>query len=292
MDPATVGAVLAGIGAVGNLLGSGSGDLKNSKVGLLMQDRNEALQREFAQMGIQWRVADAEKAGVHPLFALGASGAQYQPQTYVGPSSRSGGAFRSLAAAGQDLSRAMAAMDPEAKELRAMQRQLLQEQIRGLRIKNDEMEAGSMADAFFGPAQVAGDPPGIQTQPYQRGTVDESRVLDVVKPKPDEVISQDSEDRSVTAGRGHAAFQEYQITPWGLKMRLPRSDEGPAESWSELSWYDKIFILRHNSAYYGDEWLGRFMREFVHSQPPQFRHAPPRPRLNVPEDAIDRALNQ
>ena len=40
-------------------------------------------QKEFAQNGIQWRVADAKKAGLHPLYALGASTAQYSPQAIV-----------------------------------------------------------------------------------------------------------------------------------------------------------------------------------------------------------------
>lgn len=42
-------------------------------------DKNAALQREFAQKGIQWRVEDAKKAGLHPLFALGGSVASASP---------------------------------------------------------------------------------------------------------------------------------------------------------------------------------------------------------------------
>lgn len=38
-----------------------------------------ALQREFAQNSIQWRVQDAKSAGLHPLAALGVSGYQYTP---------------------------------------------------------------------------------------------------------------------------------------------------------------------------------------------------------------------
>lgn len=41
--------------------------------------RNEQTQREFAQNAIQWRVADAKKAGLHPLFALGGGGASFSP---------------------------------------------------------------------------------------------------------------------------------------------------------------------------------------------------------------------
>lgn len=41
------------------------------------QERDQ--QKEFAQKGIQWRVADATKAGLHPLAALGANTMSYSP---------------------------------------------------------------------------------------------------------------------------------------------------------------------------------------------------------------------
>lgn len=41
--------------------------------------QNIALQREFAQSGIQWKVADAQKAGIHPLAALGAQTSSFSP---------------------------------------------------------------------------------------------------------------------------------------------------------------------------------------------------------------------
>lgn len=44
-------------------------------------NRNLSLQREFAQNSIQWRVNDAKAAGIHPLYALGAQGSSYTPQS-------------------------------------------------------------------------------------------------------------------------------------------------------------------------------------------------------------------
>lgn len=46
---------------------------------LIQQKRQEDFQREFAQMGVRWRVADAKAAGLHPLAALGTSGASATP---------------------------------------------------------------------------------------------------------------------------------------------------------------------------------------------------------------------
>lgn len=42
-------------------------------------EQQVAYQREFAQHGLQWRAADARAAGVHPVYAMGATGASYQP---------------------------------------------------------------------------------------------------------------------------------------------------------------------------------------------------------------------
>lgn len=68
------------------------------------------LQKQFAKKGIQWRVADAKKAGLHPLYALGAQTPQYSPvQDSLG---------ESLAAAGQNIGSAVSArMTPIQKRV-------------------------------------------------------------------------------------------------------------------------------------------------------------------------------
>lgn len=70
-------------------------------------DRNEALQREFAQNGISWKVADAKRAGIHPLAALGTNTTSFS--NVVGGSPGTG-----VAAMGQDISRAMYATQDQA----------------------------------------------------------------------------------------------------------------------------------------------------------------------------------
>lgn len=66
------------------------------------QNREIELQKEFAQNGVRWKVEDAARAGVHPLAALGATGASYSP---VGLGENDTAA--SLSAAGQDFGRAI-----------------------------------------------------------------------------------------------------------------------------------------------------------------------------------------
>lgn len=64
---------------------------------------NYQRQKEFAQRGIQWKVNDAKKAGVHPLYALGAGTTSYAPQQV-------GNGGNGLHSAGQDIGRAINAV--------------------------------------------------------------------------------------------------------------------------------------------------------------------------------------
>lgn len=63
------------IAAAGSILGGLFGRKSQKEA----NDQNVAYQREFAQHGISWRVEDAKRAGLHPLFALGGSGATFTP---------------------------------------------------------------------------------------------------------------------------------------------------------------------------------------------------------------------
>lgn len=85
-------------------------------------DRNEVLQREFAQSGIRWRTADARAAGLHPLFALGGSGAAYSPTVTAGGDNFTGsgdGGGRYLAQMGQDIGRAISATSTRGERANA-----------------------------------------------------------------------------------------------------------------------------------------------------------------------------
>lgn len=105
----------AGISAGGSLLG---GLLGNSAAAAAnaqnMQFGREQLQfqRDLAQQGIRWKVADAQAAGIHPLFAIGA------PPFSAAPISVGGGgdSYEFLGRMGQDVSRAVqAALTPEER---------------------------------------------------------------------------------------------------------------------------------------------------------------------------------
>lgn len=65
------------------------------------------MQEEFAKNSVQWRVNDAKAAGIHPLYALGHQGVSYSPVSLGGEAYT--GSAATMAAAGQDFSRALEA---------------------------------------------------------------------------------------------------------------------------------------------------------------------------------------
>lgn len=104
----------------GSLLGGllGSDDADEARAQSQAQfEQQIALQREFAQNGIRWKVDDAKAAGIHPLYALGGSGATYSPINVINDSTRSGLDFGKM---GQDIGQAIERMKtpPEKEETR------------------------------------------------------------------------------------------------------------------------------------------------------------------------------
>lgn len=96
--------ISAGANIFGGLMGKKSADKARESTERLAHE-NMAMQREFAQSGIQWRTADALKAGIHPIYALGSAGASFSPVSanFAADTSMP----NALAAAGQDIGRAI-----------------------------------------------------------------------------------------------------------------------------------------------------------------------------------------
>lgn len=117
---------------------------ENNRIAQENAIRQENLQREFAQSGIQWKVEDAHKAGVHPLYALGAQTTSYAPQT-VGMSAADirpefapkSTDFSGLANAGQFLGRAVHASSTNNSAQTAILASLQQTQLEGAKLDND-----------------------------------------------------------------------------------------------------------------------------------------------------------
>jgi len=108
----------AGLKLVGGFMGKSSQDEAN-QIARENAERNIALQREFAQNAIQWKVADAAKAGIHPIYALGGSTTSFSPVS-VGVSGANPLAS-ALGDMGQDVTRAAAAYRSPGERVSAVQ---------------------------------------------------------------------------------------------------------------------------------------------------------------------------
>lgn len=119
------------LGAIGSFIGSN----KTNKANARINAQNIALQKQFAQQGIQWKVADAKAAGIHPLAALGAQTHSFAPQSI-------GMDYRQYGQMGQDIGRAVqtAAGGSERKRLA-----LYNENVRQLNLKNMELQNALLA---------------------------------------------------------------------------------------------------------------------------------------------------
>lgn len=116
------------IGAAASLAGnwlSGNSAEKNAA-------KQAKLQKQFAQNGIQWKVEDAKKAGISPLYALGANTVSYSPQS-VGDTSLGSG----IAQAGQDVGRAINATRSNDDKILALNRTMLESQVTGVNLDNE-----------------------------------------------------------------------------------------------------------------------------------------------------------
>lgn len=96
---------------------------------------NYAQQKEFAQSGIQWKVEDAKKAGIHPLAALGASTPTTGGTHTVGGGGSDLGS--SLASMGQSVGRAIqASSSADQRMMTKLQIQNAQTELTGKELDN------------------------------------------------------------------------------------------------------------------------------------------------------------
>lgn len=119
--------ISAGASLVGGLINRRSNESAGNK--------NQDLSRDFAQHGISWKVADAKRAGIHPLYAMGANTSS-PGAAYVGDSSLG----QSVSNMGQDISRAVqagqSATARAATEIQKAQLEQLNLQNEGIRLDN------------------------------------------------------------------------------------------------------------------------------------------------------------
>lgn len=168
------GLIGAGTSLLGGLLNRSSTQSANNQAAD-QAALNRQMQLDFAKKGIRWRVADAKAAGIHPLYALGASTQSYSPVAFAPEADHDLG--RGLADMGQDISRAIDSTRTSFERTAARQQtmlalknfelrnELLGAQIAKLRQSGPPMAGGP--DLMIGGQPIAQDPHTTDAQTFE-----------------------------------------------------------------------------------------------------------------------------
>lgn len=158
IDPIIGGALItAGSSFLGGMMNSQS-TAKTNRLQMIQAQQQMEAQREFAQHGIRWKVADAKAAGIHPLAALGAQTQSYSPVSVgLTPDHSMGNAVSSM---GQDIGRAISATRTEKEKTDAYTKTVQDLSLQKMGLEN-ELLASQIAKI-----NQAGTPP-----PFPGGTV-------------------------------------------------------------------------------------------------------------------------
>lgn len=201
-------AISAASSILGGLFGKSSSD-KAKKAAQAEAAADRAMQYDFAQNGIQWKAADAIKAGLHPLAALGAQTMSASPVSIGSTADMS--MPNALNDMGQNISRAVGASQP--KEVRAMTASMNQLALERASLENELLR--TQISSINRPT-TPGLPFSNSVSPGQ---------VDVVA---DKQTSSNPGDSGSTAGL-HPAFQNYDLGR-GRTVSLPVSDGGIGEA--------------------------------------------------------------
>lgn len=234
---------------------SGAGDLIGGVLGRRSAEeqtaQNIAFQREFAQHGVRWRVKDAEAAGLHPLYALGANVTPFTPNPVV-PDPLAD----SISRTGQNVSSALLrAATAEDRTMNNMRMGVLAAQA---------MKDQAIADYYRSEA-ARNNQSFLSSAPFpimnQKDAMD-PRAQGLVELKPSPQISRDVRDPSQSAANP-PFWQPHQFSR-NYDVILPYSEEGPGEAAQSIPWFAWPFLFRRRSD-------AETSREFSNKNP-SFRH--------------------
>lgn len=220
------------LGLAGDIFGA-----KESKDSVASQTAaNIAAQKEFAQHGIRWKVEDAKAAGLHPLYAMGGSGAAFSPNPIV----VNDGLGKAMSNMGQNLSNAAGRqMTQEQHQQQELQNELIRAQINQTNAQADYYRAqspvvtpGVSVFPYTG-GRPGGDMiPGYPLPPKASGAGDANQVVtgpkhNAITYKPAEVKSSRSESPHITPGV-NPMMTEFQVGN-NRKIMVPHTFSDDAE---------------------------------------------------------------
>lgn len=279
------------IGALaGGLLGAG-GSIAGGLISAEANRRNVReqlrLSEDMARQGITWRVEDAKRAGLHPLFALG-----FNPGTHI-PTVIGDTVGPAIAEAGQSLGSAFSRMSTDDdKRTVELQNRLLESQIgesdaRRMAIYSDIANRGQAAQV--GGLGLSREVPGLP----------EGQVPAV----PDDWSAgwyQTEAPRRMSASMTDPAGEPGVSPAWemvqypGFKMMMPsgRGQESPMEIWSELPAYEKWGWIMHNAYKQGPKWLDKYVSFMLSGATGQERFPKPLLPMDDTEKALQREIQK
>lgn len=135
----------AGTSILGGLMGKSSAE-KSTKLQTQTNLESARLDREqqerFAREGIQWRAQDAKSAGIHPLFAMGATIPTFSPSAIGVSQGASGHMGDAMSQAGQNIGRAVSATATRAVRALSLERAALENELLKSRINLTNSQIG------------------------------------------------------------------------------------------------------------------------------------------------------
>lgn len=245
-----------GIGSqvLGEIIGADEREAQNDAINAQAM-RNEQLQREFAQHGVTWRVEDAKRAGIHPVFALQGGGAAFAPNAITvmgdetGPAlSRIGGHLSQRNAQQMALEGAAAQVEKDyaqASYYRALAAKEAQADKSGGTFPSDVVVGASQpSDVVIGNVDIEGRT-RLESHPLY---------ADAVKLSPDEMASRRAGvgRGHLTAGGNHPSLREFDFGG-GYRALMPATGQGGIPEEIDVAMLP--FIIGANIQEYGVSWL-------------------------------------
>lgn len=238
-----VGGITGGdlLGLGGSLLGGKMSSDATSEANSL----NYQMQKEFAQNGIRWKVEDAKAAGIHPLYALGASTNMPSP-SYVGDTSMGS----AVSSAGQDIGRAVSArltaternqakLDALTLERGELENQLLRSQIAKLNQPGNPPPMPTMGSTQSLPGQGN----AVNLNPLDRTVSEYGRPAKEVGEIPDYTFVRTDKGYAIVPSMDAKNRIEDQFIPemsWMMRNLIvppyPPISPGPGKVWHYRPW--------------------------------------------------------
>lgn len=221
--PLIGGLISAGAGLLGGMMNNNAQkDVNTANIAATEKANAEniAMQKEFAQHGLRWKTEDAKRAGIHPLYAVGAPSVSFAPSSVGSTSMHDPSMGNAISQGGADIGRAIATTQTVGErqydnQIRALQleRGSLENELLRSQIRRQVVETGP---AF----PTSGDPSVIMPS-----TVTAPRIAGhTISVDPGMSDAQDFEDRygelvSLPAGVGIAVSDlvKHMVTngiPW------------------------------------------------------------------------------